>query len=46
MWSEKVGLVSNMKPMFRGEGEGRMTVAGVGDREGLEILASCLGRPM
>jgi hypothetical protein len=35
-----------MKPRFLADGEGRMVVAGVGDREGLEILASCLGRPM
>ncbi len=35
IWSEKVRLVSKMKPRFRAEGEGRMTVAGVGVREGL-----------
>ena len=46
IWSEKVRLVSKMKPRFRAEGEGRMIVAGVGEREGLEILASCLGRPI
>jgi hypothetical protein len=35
-----------MKPRFLADGEGRMVVAGVDDREGLVILASCLGRPM
>jgi hypothetical protein len=46
IWSEKVRLVSKMKPRFLAYGEGRMIVAGVGDRERLQILASCLDRPM
>jgi hypothetical protein len=37
-WSEKV---LKMKPRFPAEGEGRMTVAVVGEREGREILTSC-----
>ena len=35
-----------MKPRLRAEEEGRMEVPGLGEKEGLEILASCSGRPM
>jgi hypothetical protein len=34
-----------MKPRLRADAEGRMEVPGLGDRVGLTILASCLGRP-
>jgi len=34
-----------MKPRLRAEEEGRMEVPGLGEKEGLEILASCSGRP-
>jgi len=35
-----------MKPRLRAEEEGSMEVPGLGEKEGLEILASCSGRPM
>jgi hypothetical protein len=44
--SEKERWQSKMKPRLRAEEEGRMEVPGLGERDGLEILASCSGRPM
>ena len=35
-----------MKPRLRAEEEGRMEVPGLGERDGLDILASCSGRPI
>ena len=44
--SEKERWQSRIKPRFRAEVEGAISLSGESGRTGFEILESCLGRPI